>query len=91
MNAAGILPGCAGTVEHDGWGAYWRYEQSKHALCHAYHLRELTAGAAVTPEWLQAHVQEEGYKRYRHHWNSSRLPKGKKKREALLWAIAEEL
>ena len=37
----GILPEFQGTVVHDGWPAYFQYEQCWHGLCNAHHLREL--------------------------------------------------
>jgi transposase len=38
----GILPFFHGTSVHDGWKAYFGYEECQHALCNVHHLRELT-------------------------------------------------
>jgi transposase len=42
MDEAGILPKFQGIGIHDHWFPYFAYEQMKHGLCNAHHLRELT-------------------------------------------------
>ncbi|MFT6733010.1 MAG: transposase [Polaribacter sp.] len=42
MDTADILPRFKGTLCHDHWKPYYRYKNCQHALCNAYHLRELT-------------------------------------------------
>jgi transposase len=50
IEAAGILPGFAGTAVHDGWCSYGAYA-CEHALCNAHHLRELTGLAEQGQVW----------------------------------------
>jgi transposase len=60
MDDAGILPDFQGTVVHDHWKAYFGYQDCRHALCNAHHLRELQfidkqygqGWAAALAEWL---------------------------------------
>lgn len=42
MNDIGILPAYQGTAIHDSLSAYFTYQQCRHGLCNAHHLRELT-------------------------------------------------
>ena len=41
VRQAGVMPYFTGTAIHDGWASYFKYEQSRHALCCVHFLREL--------------------------------------------------
>jgi transposase len=54
MDAIGILPHFTGTLVHDHWKPYYRYDCT-HALCNAHHLRELTYAEEVDgQQWAKA-------------------------------------
>ena len=50
MNKAGILPVYHGTLVHDCWNSYWKYEDVRHAVCCAHLLRELNGVEQNHPE-----------------------------------------
>lgn len=43
IDHAAVLPNFSGVAVHDGFRPYRRYENVRHALCNAHHLRELQA------------------------------------------------
>jgi transposase len=53
MEAMGILPEFKGTVVHDHWHPYFRYNQCLHGLCNAHNLRELTFFEENGGEWAK--------------------------------------
>lgn len=52
---ADVIPRVEGTVIHDCWSAYWRFEGPRHGLCNAHILRELRSVTENRPEheWAQ--------------------------------------
>lgn len=54
----GILPEFQGTAIHDGWPAYFQYEQCRHGLCNAHHLRELIfIKEQLEQPWAEAMIE----------------------------------
>jgi transposase len=54
IDAAGVLPGFRGIAVHDGWAPYRVYENPRHALCGAHHLRELVCAEEQGQGWACA-------------------------------------
>jgi transposase len=54
IDAAGVLPGFEGIAVHDGWAPYRVYENARHALCGAHHLRELVSAEEAGQSWACA-------------------------------------
>lgn len=50
MVEAGVLPRVKGTIVHDCWSPYWRFERLMHGLCNAHILRELKGVIENRPE-----------------------------------------
>lgn len=57
MRAIGILPQFKGVSLHDGWAAYFQFNDCRHALCNAHHLRELRF---VEEQYQQGWAREMG-------------------------------
>lgn len=54
MEEIGILPQFKGILCHDHWKPYYTYQNCKHALCNAHHLRELQAVTDIDKyQWAQ--------------------------------------
>ena len=47
LNEIDILPKFKGVAVHDHWQAYYHYNQFKHSLCNAHHIRELNHAAEI--------------------------------------------
>ncbi len=58
MAEAGILPRLKGTVIHDCWAPYWKFEGLMHGLCNAHILRKLKEVIENRPEhtWAQSFI-----------------------------------
>ncbi len=52
----GIFPRFSGTMVHDRWAPYWRYQQATHAICNAHIIRDLAGVAEIASqaEWADA-------------------------------------
>lgn len=51
MDDAGVLPDFDGIALHDGYASYATYQQARHALCGAHHLRELIGAQETGEVW----------------------------------------
>jgi hypothetical protein len=51
MDDAGVLPDFDGIALHDGYASYATYQQARHALCGAHHLRELIGAQEAGEVW----------------------------------------
>ena len=56
MDEIGILPNFSGTLCHDHWKPYYKYD-CKHALCNAHHLRELEWAATEDNQAWAAQIK----------------------------------
>ena len=52
----GVLPRFQGTLVHDRWAPYWRYQTMRHSICNAHLLRDLAAAAEIATQkaWADA-------------------------------------
>lgn len=57
MEALGILPNFGGTLCHDHWKPYYKYD-CQHALCNAHHIRELTFASEQYEQQWAADLQD---------------------------------
>jgi transposase len=55
MRAIDILPAFRGRAVHDGWASYQVFEDCRHALCNAHHLRDLQL---VVDQYEQSWAQD---------------------------------
>lgn len=53
IDHTGVLPAFTGIAVHDGFQPYRRYDNARHALCNAHHLRELQAVIEQDPDAKQ--------------------------------------
>jgi transposase len=54
----GLLAAFEGRAMHDGWSAYFKFENCDHALCNAHHVRELTFVAdQYQQDWATGMIQ----------------------------------
>jgi transposase len=51
-----MLENLTGIIVHDHWAPYFQYQNVKHALCNAHHLRELKAVAEIDKEKWAGHM-----------------------------------
>jgi transposase len=55
----GVLPRVHGTLVHDRWAPYWRYQTARHAVCNAHILRDLAGVAEIAGQavWANAMIE----------------------------------
>ena len=83
MDAIGILPHYMGTLVHDRYGSYEKYENCQHSNCNAHHLRDL--------QYIEEEMNRKWAKRMRRFliW-SNHLSKQGQLEEAVVSALSQK-